>query len=197
MGPNDSVGRLFVAVPLSDEVRHGLAAHLSDALDGPMPGRAVPADNWHLTLRFLGKTLQKELEVLLHRLQSGMEIAPFTLGFAGLGAFPRPSRATVLWLAIDQGADELAVVAALVEDAAVDAGFMPEERPFHAHLTLSRIRPHQDVTDAVKSVERFPLTQMVEEVVVYRSHLGGSKPARYEVLERVVMGGVGGGKPPL
>ena len=184
LGPDDSVGRLFVAVALSDEVRHGLAAHLNDALEGSIPGRPVPADNWHITLRFLGETNQRELEMLLHGLASALSIAPFVVGFGALGAFPKPTKATVLWLGVERGGDELATLASTAEDAALRAGFTPEERPFHPHLTLSRIRPQRDVTATVESVGRFPLTQMVDEVAVYRSHLGGG-PARYEVVETV------------
>lgn len=192
MGTDDPVGRLFVAVALTDDVRHGLVAHLDDALGGkPAPGRLVRPENWHVTLRFLGKTMRHELEVLLHGLSSGLETPPFTLGFEGLGAFPRPARATVLWLGVDRGVDELAALAAVAEDASVDAGFMPEERPFHPHLTLSRIRPHQDVRPTLDLVPPFPLTQKVEEVVVFRSHLGGGKPARYEAVERVGLKGSG------
>ena len=178
-----------MAVALSDEVRHGLAAHLDAALDGPLPGRPVPPDNWHITLRFLGDTSQREWETLLHRIESGLQIAPFKLGFGSLGAFPKAPRATVLWLGIDRGGDELIALAAVAEEAAADAGFTEEERPFHPHLTLSRIRPHQNVGTLLEQVPPFPLTQQVREVVIYRSHLGGAKPARYEVLERLPLGG--------
>ena len=50
-----NVGRLFVAVPLSDDVRAALAAHVLDfAGDRPLPGKPVPPPIWHLTMRFLG-----------------------------------------------------------------------------------------------------------------------------------------------
>ncbi|MCL1693057.1 MAG: hypothetical protein M3096_05180, partial [Actinomycetia bacterium] len=47
--------RLFLAVALTDEVRHGLAAFLSERVVR-LPGRPSPPDNWHMTLRFLGPT---------------------------------------------------------------------------------------------------------------------------------------------
>jgi 2'-5' RNA ligase len=178
------VGRLFLAVDLVPEVRHGLAAHLDNALGGRrLPGRPVRPESWHLTMRFLGDTDEAGFD----RIRAGLDAAArgevFSIGFAGLGAFPRPQRATVLWLGIDRGGAELAALAGVCEEAARAAGFDPEERPFSAHLTLSRIRPHQDVHALVEAVPPFPLTQTVTEVVLFQSHLGRGG-ARYEVLDR-------------
>jgi RNA 2',3'-cyclic 3'-phosphodiesterase len=177
--------RLFLAVDLDDEVRHGLAAHLDAATGGAvLPGRAVPAQNWHITLRFLGSVRAEQLERLLHEIDSEELGDPFRLGFDGLGAFPKASKATVLWLGVDAGADRLAELAEAIEAANVAAGFLQEERPFHPHLTLSRIRPQEDVSDLVASFPRFPLKIDVGHVTLFRSVLGGGGPARYEPLER-------------
>lgn len=183
------VGRLFVAVPITDEVRHGLAAHLDEALEGKaVPGRPVPPDNWHITLRFLGKTTGLENEKLSRALDEADLGDPFEASFGGLGAFPRPARATVLWLGLERGVGRLGELASAAETAATDAGFMPEERPFSAHLTLSRIRPHQDVRPVLERVPAFPLRMPVERVVVYQSHLGRRRPARYEEVEEFGLG---------
>ncbi|MEA2058496.1 MAG: 2'-5' RNA ligase family protein, partial [Actinomycetota bacterium] len=76
------------------------------------------------------------------------------------------------------------LVAAVCEEAAVTAGFEPEDRPFHPHLTLARVRPKQDVTGLVDGVPRFPLTQRVEAVTVYRSRLDPAGTT-YEVAATV------------
>ena len=117
-----------------------------------MPGKPVPPSNWHLTLRFLGKSDEVAYQRILAGV-TGAELGDsFSVGFGGLGAFPRPARATVLWLAIERGSDRLAELATITEAVARDAGFLPEDRPFHPHVTLSRIRPHQDVRPLIKRV---------------------------------------------
>ena len=176
----ETVRRIFLAVDLDNDVRHGLAAHLEPWT--PLPGSTPPPANWHLTLRFLGRMDELAYESLLGRLDQADFGGQFTLTFGGLGAFPRPARAAVLWLGTERGSDALGDLAAVVERAVVEAGFMPEERPFHPHLTLSRIRPPQDVRPLIQAVPRFPLSQTVGGVTVFQSHLGRG-PAEYEVLE--------------
>jgi 2'-5' RNA ligase len=175
--------RLFLGIALSDETRHGLAAFL-DAKAGTLPGKAVPPENWHLTLRFLGPSEEQQRDRVLAFLDQHMLTLPFILGFAGLGAFARPARATVLWLGVNWGTEDLAELAAIGEEAALLAGFPPEDRPFHPHVTVSRIRPWQDVRSTVERVPRFPLAQTVEEITLYRSVLGRGG-ASYEVVDEI------------
>jgi 2'-5' RNA ligase len=184
----DTVRRIFVAVDLDDEVRYGLAAHLSASVanDG-LPGSAPPPANWHITLRFLGTANQQANETVLARLEEADLGPPFELAFAGLGAFPRAARATVLWLGVGTGSDALSDLAGAVEESVVGAGFMPEERPFHAHLTLSRIRPPRDVRSLVERVKPFPLRLTVRHITVFESVLGRG-PAVYVPLETIQLG---------
>ncbi len=177
--------RLFLAVALTDEVRHGLAAFLSERVVR-LPGRPSPPDNWHLTLRFLGSTNALQQDRILEFLDEHLVVEPFMLGFAGLGAFPKPSRATVLWLGVGTGADGVAAMAAVSEEAATSVGFEPEDRPFHPHLTLSRIRPPVGVDGIIDQVGVFPLKMEVDRLTLYRSHLGRDG-ATYEAVDEVLL----------
>jgi 2'-5' RNA ligase len=175
--------RIFVAVDIGDDVRRALAAHLGAATGtSNLPGKAVPAANWHLTLRFLGMVGA----VAYDRLLAGLDQAPlgpsFPIRFGRLGAFPRPGRATVLWMGIDEGAEDLTGLAETVEDVVAGAGLPPEDRPFHPHLTLSRIRPQQDVRPLLERVPPFARRQTVPAITVFESRLGGG-PAVYRPLE--------------
>lgn len=171
--------RVFAAVPLPGEVRAGLAARLEDM---DIPGKPVPAENWHLTLRFLGSVDEVAYERFLAGLAQSDLGQAFAVQLGGLGAFPRPGRATVLWVGIAEGVDRLSEMAAISEEAAQGAGLEAEDRPFHAHLTLSRIRPPVKVQGLIESTEPIGLQWVCDRLVVYQSHLGGSH-ARYEPLE--------------
>ncbi len=68
-----------------------------------------------------------------------------------------------------------------------EADIPPDDRRFAPHLTLSRLRPPQDVRPLLEGVPPLGVRQMVTRVVMYRSHLGGRRPARYEELESFLL----------
>jgi 2'-5' RNA ligase len=183
---SDSAGRLFIGVPLTEEARRATEQHLRTSMPDGIPGRAVPAANWHLTLRFLGATTPDQLAAIVRHLRAA-ELGPaFAIGFGGLGAFSRPRSARVVWIGITDGVERMKGLARTAEEAARAAGFAPEEKSFKPHLTLSRIQPPRDVTRAIADVPPLDLRTPVREVVVFRSHLGGG-PARYEAVERFAL----------
>ena len=102
----------------------------------------------HVTLRFLGPTPASrvaELDEALGPVLCGF--APLELRVRGVGAFPSPARPRVLWANVEAISGDLALVRQAVEDTVVRLGFPREEKPFHAHITLARIKDalHQDL----------------------------------------------------
>ncbi|MFQ5522837.1 MAG: RNA 2',3'-cyclic phosphodiesterase [Acidimicrobiia bacterium] len=171
------VGRIFAAVPLPPEVRLAL----EQTLEGlEIPGKLVPPENWHLTLRFLGSVDEVAYERFLSWLTRAEERHAFPVHLDHIGAFPKPKRATVVWVGLDRGVEDLSTLNAVAEEAAQAAGLPGEERPYHPHLTLARVRPPQDVTGLTAT--ELDLGWMVNRVVVFRSRLGRGGP-RYEPLE--------------
>lgn len=183
MQSNDSAGRLFIGVALTEGARWTIDEHVRRWMPDGVPGRPVPAANWHLTLRFLGTTSAEQLAAIVRHLGAAELGRAFEVRFGGLGAFSRPRSARVLWIGITDGVERMKALARIAEDAARAAGFAAEEKAFTPHLTLSRIQPPRDVTRATGDVPPLELRMPVREVVVFRSHLGGG-PARYEGVER-------------
>ncbi|HJU51606.1 MAG TPA: RNA 2',3'-cyclic phosphodiesterase [Acidimicrobiia bacterium] len=158
--------RLFLAVPLTEEAR----AILAQALPR-LPGKVVPPQNWHLTTRFLGRVDLVSAERLSAEIDQAGLGPPFEVRLGEMGAFPRPFRATVLWLAIAEGMARLEALNSVCEEAAQGAGLAAEDRPFAAHLTLSRIRPHQDVRSVIDAYQPVPVSWQADRVVLYESTL--------------------------
>ena len=182
MAGSDTVERLFIAVPLTDQAREKIAAALP-----PLPGRRVPPQNWHFTLRFLGDTeraRRDQLALTLRRVRLGPS---FSIRFDGLGAFPRGKRARIIWLGVTDGARELVSLAEAVESAVRGSDFPAEERPFKPHLTLSRVEPPRAVADLLSAQPALDVIMPVTEITLVRSSLGAG-PAKYEVAEKFLLG---------
>jgi 2'-5' RNA ligase len=169
--------RLFIAVPLDDTAREAIRRKLPTVL----PGKPVPPENWHFTLRFLGSTKAVARDQIISSLRSRALGPRFSICFSDLGAFPNPRRARILWVGVDRGADRMTEIAAIAESVARDAGVEAETRKYTAHLTIARIDPPCNVV-ALMSQDRLNVDMDVDRIVVYRSRLGKG-PARYEEVE--------------
>ncbi|MDE0709326.1 MAG: RNA 2',3'-cyclic phosphodiesterase [bacterium] len=174
-----SLIRYFVALPLRPEIRFAVRDWRDD-LD--LPGRPVPPEKFHVTLRFVGSVDRVGQERIMGALDTADLGLSFPYRIGGLGAFPRPRKATVGWAGLEGDGGRLSVLASVVDEAVASAGFGLEERPFRAHLTLARIRPPRDLR-AVIARPPAGIPARATEVVFYRSRTEGPRTA-YHPLER-------------
>lgn len=168
-------GNSFLAVDLSADERHELAAGLHAASPGPrIPGRRTKPQNWHVTLRFLGPIDDLTRDLLLAEVEQTLDVARAHVRISGLGAFPRPSKATVMYASVVDPGAALDALAAQCEDACREIGLEPEERPFVPHVTLARIRPPRDVRRLIEAFGEFSVRIAVNSVSLMRAdHAGG------------------------
>ncbi len=152
----------------------------------------VSPDIFHITLKFLGGVAQPRLAALWQSLHQALDGSPsFLLRFRGLGAFPSPKRPRVIWAGITDGAQELTRLAARVEQICTDHGFEPENRPFHAHLTLGRARqpaPAPALAAVMAELSAADLGEArLDRVALMKSELTRSG-AIYHILEEKPLG---------
>lgn len=158
--------KIFVAIRPRLDVRAMLAGATSD---WDLPGRVVPVANWHVTLRFIGRMSEIGVDRLLAELDQTDLGGRFDAVLGGLGAFPKPSKASVLWLGLRRGGEQMIGLAKIVDGAVDRIGAGTEERPFVPHLTLARIRPPEDVRHLIEETDVPPIPMPVEEIVVFSS----------------------------
>ena len=132
--------RLFIALPLPDEVETLLGKLIADFRQKSGNVKWVPPENVHLTLKFLGDTddgLAGPLEELMASSVEG--IAPFRMTFEGVGAFPNSRKPRVVWIGL-VGAEPLTTISRRLEQGVVALGFKREKRAFRPHATVARIK---------------------------------------------------------
>jgi 2'-5' RNA ligase len=173
--------RLFVALELPSAVRDALVA-FRDAAADPELWRPVPAESMHLTLAFLGRRPESDVTVIDSILRDVVGPAP-RLQLTGALLLP-PRRARVLCADLADPDETLAGLQRRVGDELAAAGiYTPEKRPFRAHATVARLRPHARAPRAV-AAEPEPLEFLGEALTLFVSRLH-PHGARYEPLVRV------------
>jgi 2'-5' RNA ligase len=139
--------RVFIAVNPTMEERKRLSVASSGLRDAGFPIRWVPAENVHLTLKFLGEVKEARVNELGSALGDAVDgVGAFEMVVHGFGAFPSPRRPNVVWVGIELN-PSLETLQARVESALEKLGYRREERSFHPHLTLGRARKKVSASD--------------------------------------------------
>jgi RNA 2',3'-cyclic 3'-phosphodiesterase len=129
--------RLFVAISLSPELRNIFSALLRELRPLAPLAKFVPVENLHLTLKFLGEVAHSQTDAIRTTLSTIRSAQPVTLESCALEFSPNERHAKVLWAAAESSLI-LKSLAADVDHALHELGFLSENRPFKPHLTLSR-----------------------------------------------------------
>jgi 2'-5' RNA ligase len=171
--------RLFFALWPDDETRRALAEAARPLLEA-CRGRPVPANNYHLTLNFLGGVETAGLEAI-RVAAAGLRATPFELKVDCHGHWPKPG---VAWLGCRQTPPAAGALARTLDAALEPLGFKPDPRPFRPHLTVLRDCRRCDWDGSPVTVG-----WRVEDFALVKSETLESGP-RYELLERWPLAGL-------
>lgn len=181
--------RVFCAFDLPAQVRELMGEHIQ-RLRKDFPDAAVSwgrVENFHLTVKFLGGIEIDRVELIsTAAAQAIRDIRPFEIFVGKTGVFPRPSRPQVLWIGVTDPQTKLAVLHERLENACAAEGFEKEDRAYHPHLTVARIRKSQgarQLADAHLQMKFESVPVELNELIVFRSELS-SKGPRYTTISR-------------
>jgi 2'-5' RNA ligase len=139
----------------------------------------------HITLKFFGETDKlTSIEEKLKELKG--EFDPFRVSLKGVGAFPSPKRALVLWVGIEEGRNELKEIYSSIENKIASLSFEKEERNFTPHITFGRVKKGKySLPESIEfSFDSFP----VSKVTLFKSTLTPKGPI-YEIISEFPLGG--------
>jgi 2'-5' RNA ligase len=161
------VGRGFVAVVPPDDVLDAVDAATS-GIEVPSTARVTTRQQWHLTLQFLGNRV--DFDAVAGALEA-LAVGRGTVCLGTAGGFPSERRGRVLWLGVSEGDALLAQLAASVGALLAPVGYPPEDRAYHADVTLARLKAPADLRPVVAAIGPGPVGRpwTVEEVVLFQS----------------------------
>ena len=171
--------RAFIAVEIPHEIRqaiHKATSGFRQATDSLI--RWVQPENMHLTLKFLGDVSPSNVDMLTQMLRAETDSSHcFDIHIGGLGSFPNPRRARVIYIGI-QAPVELEAIQHRVESASHRLGYESEVRPFSPHLTIGRVKQDASASDQQKirqALEKIHIdslgTARVDSVHLFKSEL--------------------------
>jgi len=181
--------RTFIAINLDQEIKRALTQLIDELKVRSTESRGirwVRQEGMHLTLKFLGEIGEDKVPRIESALRQVTEkYSPFSMRIKGTGYFPPKSKAPrVFWI----GIEEEGILERLqfqVEEEMEKLGFPKEQRKFHPHLTLGRVKTSSNLRGILDLLEKYKektLGEMeVKKMTFFRSVL---KPtgAEYSVL---------------
>ena len=180
--------RTFVAVLLAPEVRSSLI-EFSTRLARTLPPDLVrwsTEHQLHLTLRFLGKTIPSAVPKIGEAMaEAASRCSRFEAALGELGYFPNRRRPNVVWVGLLDSGGGLAALRERLDVSLLTIWCPPEDRPFHPHLTLGRVRGRLTVpNEPIWQEPPLAVTIPIESIHLMQSNLkpGG---AEYAELHRV------------
>lgn len=172
--------RAFVAVRPPEGVLDAVAGAV-DGLALPGGARRTTRDQWHLTLQFLGN--RADVDAVAAVLASPT-VPAGAARLGGIGAFPNARRARVVWVGVTEGGDLFTALAREVGERLAPLGHEPEDRPFHAHLTIARLKTPADVRGIVDVESVVGPAWLVDAITLYESR---TRPSGAEYSPRAVI----------
>jgi len=139
-------------------------------------------------MKFLGDVPEKNIDKIGDAI-SGINCEPFAAKVHGIGAFPKPSYARVIYIGADPE-ETFTMLYAEVESALTPLGFKREKRPFTPHATIARVKhisreARTGLEDAIKRLSDTEVgTMNVDAIKLKKSRLT-PRGAIYETLKEV------------
>lgn len=151
--------RLFVAIPLSQDMRDSLIFCQNELYDLGIRGNYSPVENLHITLAFIGE--YPDPDAVLDAL-SGVSFTPMPISLNGIGAFGD------LWWAGISGSPALEAVSRRIRHALAESSIPFDRKKFSPHITILR----KASADRIPAVALKQASMMVDRIVLYRSDRG-------------------------
>ncbi len=167
--------RIFVAIeiPVNIKKELGLLIESLSESSGDARIRWVKPESIHLTLKFIGDVAPGSVSKITENLANiVIKRSKFEITVGELGCFPNWNKPRVVWVGISEDGGELASLQKEIDLALEPLEIMPETRPYHAHLTVGRVKNPGDIGKRFSEMEIGAIGHLqVDEFCLIRSDL--------------------------
>lgn len=179
--------RTFFAIPIPEQLKIRID-DLLIPLKKLHPGfNWVKPENHHLTLHFLGEISDNEYDRLKAALRKYKPpISPFDLSFGQIGAFPRLSNPSILYISVVEGGKSVQMIYNSLSELLSKTKIKSDtKKRFKPHLTICRIRKkdYNFTPESFKDIS-FEEEFRVKHIQIFSSDLSGRSPV-YSTLMNI------------
>ena len=170
--------RLFIAIETPPDIKPQIGAIRDELRTSGADVRWEPDEKLHATLKFLGPTDEKLLPEIVS-IGRGVcrTSAHLNVRYTGVGCFPNRRAPRVVWVGMEDLKGNLSTLQREIEAVLEPIGFKREEREFHAHVTIGRVKSEKHIGSLLRMMESVtfesqPVT--IQEISIVKSELKSS-----------------------
>lgn len=182
--------RTFISIPTPENVRQALTAIQSELKSADADVKWESPEKLHITLRFLGDVEENRLPQLIADCSKAIcNLNSFSLVYEGFGCFPDARNPRIIWAGSHNDDGTLITIKKEIDAAVARYGFEGENRMFHPHITLSRVKGRRNIPNLIKmlqSVTFEPHPVRIDEVHFMKSVLRPTGSI-YTILQTIAL----------
>ena len=186
--------RTFIAIKASQRVNNNVSKVIGRMASLCDQYRWVKPENLHVTLNFVGDVVDIEIPELCNLIKGSIEpLESFEMSLQGVGGFASAEEPRVLWIGVDQGAEELRRLYKALADVLHHWGVNKERNEYIPHMTLGRLGRGGRWNDELLTLVHKLRSHdggfcQVNEVIIYSSFLERGGPT-YTPMARIKLKG--------
>jgi RNA 2',3'-cyclic 3'-phosphodiesterase len=177
MADSDKNIRAFLAIDPPEDILQAMS-RLQEKLKREINGRIswTRPQGQHLTLKFFGDISMDDIKNICSAVQNRIvSESKLNLKIEKMGVFPDARRPRVIWCGVTGDREKLSILQKQLDSAFAAIGFLPDDRPFRAHLTLARIKDSRDLTGMNEALTKYSAFTAGEfnctELILFQSKL--------------------------
>jgi len=178
--------RAFIAIELNKEIHDYLANIQNELKQARADVKWVKPENIHLTLKFLGNmdiSQINQIKKILAEISQGEN--EFSIELSRVGAFPKLKYPRAIWIGIEKNQDKVTEIANNLEERLHKLGISKEDRPFHPHITIGRVKSSLNRSTLAEKLTSINIPQRpsmtIKKLTLFKSTLTPNGPI-YQVL---------------
>jgi len=180
--------RAFIAMDLDSKIKRSIQNIQEQLCQASCDINWVKPENVHLTLKFLGNIQEDKIPEIIQKLISLTgRFPPISSQLTHLGMFPDTTRPKVLWIGLTQE-QTFQDLAAYIEQDLLSLGFLPENKKFHPHITIGRLKSTKGIQKLCLLTQDYSsftsLKQTFDCLTFYKSILTSHGPV-HEPLNKI------------
>ncbi len=180
--------RIFIAIDTPEEIKRNISALQSELKATGADVKWEISNKFHITLKFLGETNEIIIPELILSIEKIADtFPPFRLKYKNIGSFPNRRNPKIIWVGCENSDGILEKIKNTIDSKLIEFGFETENRKFHPHITLGRVKSPKRIKYLLPIIENITFdTEAIvcREILLMKSDL---KPtgSEYTIIKTI------------